>query len=515
MAAVEVQVLTTPEMLPADGPDITLLDVAPSPPGPSPSGDAVQDVVVELPGPREHDEPLEPLRLSFDTAAAGLTHSVAEVCDSFYVLAGMRGLTELERAFHGTGRASAFGGMLLPVNGRGDPIYLGAERSPLRHKLVLAFGAYIRELPARRTAMQDLVESAAARSALARLNASRAQIVQEARRYLSLSQREEAASVFLSSGVRTTQLTGPDVPGLALDLRRIAAAREEMNRTEKALSETVARWNEGKRSVVEQELERLQARHGYLTERQIMDVARAYELGGPAAEQRAAQRTVDQQRIAVASLVAELGARRPVLFRIWDGDLPFQVRDALLAGRATNIVQQRAVLTDLVPLREAVYDALETAWTASGEMLRRFGEEPVTCWRFRALVESTLTELHADESNAGWRAAQDRIDQEQPGGELAVVSTWLGHVALAAWLAGPGAGYLMAVATVAQLAVDLVKIIVKALAVHEQRLSLDAFLSPSAGFVVDPTYSSLAVDVLWLTLGLALGRGEFRKVLAL
>lgn len=517
MAAVEVRVLTTPEQVPDDaGQDIGLLDVAPSAPAPPPSGDAVQDVVVEL--PQAHGFAADAMRLSFDTAAADLTHRVAEVCDTVYVLASNPGVFELGRAFHGTGRASGLGGMLVPVSGRGDTMYLDEQRTPRRHKLVMAHDAYLRELPGRRAAMLAMVQSNASASALSRLEASRAQVAREAQRYLSLASGEANARAFLEGGSRVTRLTGPEVTDLAGDLLRIAAARDELERRDAALAATkrsaeVARWNEGKRSIVEQDLERLRAHQGYLTERQIMDVARAYELGGPAPVEREAQRTVDEQRMAVASLIAQLGAGRPVLYRIWDGDLPFEVRAALREGRPTNVVQQRAILADLVPLREAVLDALTTTWEASGDMLERFRDDPAVCWRFRALVEATLADLHADESNVSWRAAQDHLGEEEPGGELGVVARWLGHVALAAGLSG--AEPVAAIATVAQLAVDLIRIVVKALAVHEQRTSLDAFLSPSAGFVVDPTYSSLAVDVLWFAIGVWFGRGELRKVLVL
>lgn len=475
------------------------------------TGDGAQDIDLELPPEEGQREPVPALRLAFDTAAADLSAQVASACDSIYGLAGTEGLVAFKAALSGTGYSPAWGSEAMPVRGRGDVLDLDEQRSPRRHRLLTEFARYGDTLVDRRGAAEAEIGKAATAVALERLAQSRVAVEREAGRYLSFGRTPATAAQVLDLPSALLRLTGPEAVALAGDLLAVAATREALGEALAVHEAEMARWDEAKRSVLEQDLERRQVRRGRpLPEREVFDLAEGVRrISDPPALGTAWQKVADE-RMALAQMVAALGRERPVLFRLWNTDAPALVRGALQRARPTNIDQQQAVVADLVPLRGAVHEALRSTLVAADTLIGRFADDPVAPFTFPALIDDTLTRLKVYESEFAHRAAQDRVRAELPGAELSVVSTWLGHVGLAAALSG--AEFVAAAATLVELLVDLLILFKKAWRVHEQRLGVDAFLRPSDALAVDPTYSAVAMDAALLAVQVWLGRGDLKRL---
>jgi hypothetical protein len=227
-------------------------------------------------------------------------------------------------------------------------------------------------------------------------------------------------------------------------------------------------------------------------------------FSNPPTDVAAARQQVADQQVALAHLVAGLGANRPIIFKLWNTAAAAEVRRVLLRSGATNLVQQRAAIATSVPFRDAVIEAMASTWNSVGTLLERFAKDPVAPFRFPALIDDTLAALHVGEGDFATRAARDRVADERPGADLAVVSTWLGHVGLVGLTGAPPLEVVAAVAMVAQLAVDAIALVGKGFRLYEQHLGTDAFFAPSAALAVDPTYSALAVDVYLLILNILL-----------
>jgi hypothetical protein len=163
-----------------------------------------------------------------------------------------------------------------------------------------------------------------------------------------------------------------------------------------------------------------------------------------------------------------------------------------------------------LPLRDAVIEALTGTWQAAGELHAKLTSDPAAIWRFRAIIDAALDELHLDESNFAWRAAEDRIADETPGTDLDTVSTWLGRVGLAAGFVG--AEPVAAAASVADLLVQGILLVQRILTTMEQQLGVDAFLKPSDALAIDQSWSGVGVDVFFLALNLWQSRGDIKTL---
>jgi hypothetical protein len=359
------------------------------------------------------------------------------------------------------------------------------------------------------------VANTATAAAQARLNESRAQVLSEAKRYFSLAAGGTVSPEAFTTGPRAAvRLTGPEVLGLARDLLAVQAAREELDRQASTRKQRIADWDAAKWSVLAQDLERRELRQGRLSERDLLDIAKQVDqekLPDPP-DVAAARQWVANQQVALAHLVAGFGANRPIIFKLWNTGAAAEVRRVLLRSRATNLVQQGAAIATSVPFRDAVIDALASTWNSAGTLLERFAEDPVAPFRFPALIDDTLAALHVGEGDFATRVARDRVADERPGADSAVVSAWLGHVGLVGLTGIPPLQVVAAVAIVAQLTVDAIALVGKGFRLYEQHMGTDAFFAPSAALAVDPTYSALAVDVYLLMLNVLLSRSGIGRL---
>ena len=510
--ALTASVIAPPEVV-VPVPDATRFGAPPVSAASPLTGDDVQDILVTLPRDEDGSTSFPDLTLSFATAAKDLTARMAQTCDSVYLLAGTPGLMALQAALRGTGRSAAPGAMLSPEPRRGEPLYLDEERSPRRHRLITAFEAYLEDLPGRRSGAEAVVATMATAAAQARLNKSRAQVLSEAKRYFSLAVGGAVSPEAFITGPRAhVRLTGPEILGLARDLLAVLDAREELDHRASTRKRAIANWDAAKRSVLAQDLERREVRQGRLDERDILDLAKQLEKLPDPPDVAAARQQVADQQVALAHLVAGLGASRPIIFKLWNTDAAAEVRHVLLRSRAANTAQQQAAIATSVPFRDAVIDALASTWNSAATLLERFAEDPVAPFRFPALIDDTLAALHVGEGDFATRVARDRVAGERPGADLAVVSTWLGHVGLVGLTGVPPLEAVAAVAMVAQLAVSAIELVGKGFRLYEQHLGTDAFFAPSAALAVDPTYSALAVDVYLLMLNVLLSAGDIGRL---
>jgi hypothetical protein len=479
----------------------------------------IQDVLFEPP-PDEESVPESgdgvPLVLVFDMKAADIDMRVAEACESTYIHYGTAGLHELGAAFHGTGRELGGGlgaiGMLLPAEARGEPLYLGPERSPKRHRLVQGFDGYTRTLPEKRSRAEAAVQEAARSIAETRLAESRKQVLAEAVRYLSLGElREARAAAFLSGGSRATLLSGPDVLPLAAGLLRIAHARRSLEDKTRRQREAVEEWERAKLQVIDEDLTRRRMRQGYLSEREILEAYRAARLFGESESIRQAREQVQGENAALAELVARLGAEFPVIFRLWDTEAPFEVERALTEGEAAN-VRSLDALQRSTELRNAVVDLLHATWAAAGDLRGKIQADAADVWKYEPLIDEALEALHLDQGHFAWRAAQERQAEEGPPEELLRLSRWLGAVGLAgsmADIAAAAAGVVVLGAATIAVAIELVDVAVsaylvidQAIGLWQQELAYKAFLNPSRSLAVEQSYSALAIDVFFLALSI-------------
>lgn len=468
-------------------------------------GDA-QDIAYWPPGaaPRK-----TPIVVTFDMKADDLDARVAEATESVYIYDGLPGLQQWEQALHGNAVENPLSHLLEPLPGlRGEQADFAPGPGRYRQRLLTAFETYTRDLPDRKKQVQATVRQTAVTRALERLKDSRDQVQTETARYLLLPRADaEGAKEFLAAGERDAQLAGPDVSGLAADLLVIAQARRAVDQRTQEYARTVEAWDRAKREIVMSDLNKRTAARGYVTEAELLQAARAIDKIGDSEAVRQARERVGSERAALVELVARKAAGRPVLFRLWHTDVPYQVEQAVGAVGTGTAAADPTVLSGIVPLRDAVVSALMDTWEAAGKLQERIVDDGSTVWRFRPVIRDALTARHVDESNFAWRAAEDRMAEEDPGAVLRTLSQWLGYVGIAAALSGVGEPVAVA-ANLADLAVQTVIIIEKILAAIEQQLGADAFLSPSAGFAVDQSYAGIAVDVFFLALGLFFSRGD-------
>lgn len=490
--AVTVHVVTPGNSAAAPAVDEAVLDTTPAAPGRPAAGAAIQDIVVELPADDGGAEPFPPMTMTFHTDAPDLAAAVAESADLAYVTSGNPGLEVFQAALRGT--TVDRGGLLQsPVPTRGEDWYRDDTQTPRRGRLLKEFAGYRERLPARRGAAEAAVQAAAADRARTRLAVSRAQVVAEARRYLSLSgDPSAAAAVLVGSG--PNRLTGPETLGLVGDLIAIANARAALAGVTAVQRRAEREWGREKLAMLADDRARAGVHQTYLTDAQARQLARDLAAIPDSAEVRDAKQRVTDQRESLTRLVAALAANRPLLFRLWDTDVPFLARRLIQQSRGGNIVADRATVSDSDELRDAVLEVLRGTYQAATELNRRIGAEPELVWEFQHLIDDTLSGLYADESDFAARSARDRVRAEKPAAELETWSEWLGYAQLA--FALTGAEPVAAAVTVAQIAVGLAAVVVQAFAAARLQLGEDAFLRPSARLGVPPSYSGVVMDAV-------------------
>lgn len=490
-------VVAPPDSVTAPLADETVLDTTPARQmEPTPDSPA-QDIVVELPADDGGDEPFPLVTVTFHLDAPDLPAVVAETADLAYVTSGNPGLRAFQDALDGT-TTTAFGGLQVPVRTRGEDWYQDDVITPQRGRLRREFEAYLRDLPDRRAAAEEVVQRAAVAGALRRLSASREQVLAEARRYLSLSGGPSSAAAVLG-GTGPNRLTGPETVGLVADLVAIAGARSAVAGRQAAQRRAEQEWNRTKLMMLSDDRARAGAYSPYITDAQLQQMAKDLAAIPDSPAVRDARQQTADQREALAKLVAGLAANRPLLFRLWDTDVPFLALRLVQQSRSGNITADRGAVSDSVGLRDAVVARLRTTFQSATELTHKIDTDPELVWSFEPLIEDTLTALHMDASDFVARVAHDRVRAEKPAVELTIWSEWLGYAQLAFGLSGLAP--VAAALTVAQVAVDVAAVIAKAFDVMRQQIGEDAFLRPSARLGVSPSYSSVLMDAFDIAIG--------------
>lgn len=327
------------------------------------------------------------------------------------------------------------------------------------------------------------VQATALVRARKRLASSREQILAEACRYLSLADPSAAVAVLAGSG--PNRLTDPETGGLVADLVAIAGERAALNGLVAAQRRTQQDWARTKLALLADDRARGGTYQPYLTEERTRQLGRDLAAIPDSPELTAARQRTGDRRESLTHLVAGLAARRPLLFRLWDTDVPFLARrlvaDPTAASRSTD-------------LRDAVLRRLRTGYQAGAELSRKLDGDPAIVWTFAPLIDDALHMLDADESDFVTRVARDRVREEKPAADLVVASEWLGYAQLAFALGG--AEPIAAAVSVAQVAVDLAAVVVKVFAAARQQLGENAFLRPSERLGVPPDYTGALMDAV-------------------
>ena len=503
MPSIAAHAIVPPDKLPAPDTPESVLDTTPARVSRPTVEGAVQDVRLQLPGDGGSDEPFPALTVTFRMDADELGTVVAETADLAYVAAGGRGLKALEDALHGTSER-AVGGVLgatgpdKPVAVRGEGQYIDDDRTPMRGRLLTEFANYIETLTNRQAAAQAAVQKAAVSQAKRRLKASRQQVIEEARRYLSLSGDDgAAASVLMSSA--PNRVTGPETMDLVKDLIAIANARATLAIGQVQQKRTEDAWNRTKLGILADHHARAGGSSGYMTDRQAYELGRDIAAMGDSPEVVMARKQVTDERETLARLVAERAAIRPVLYRLWQTDAPLVALRVIRSSRAGSVIGDRAAVLDSVALREAVAGPLRSTYQTAVRLGDALDGDPELVWQYRPLIEASLEDLFAGEGDFVGRAVQDKVEAEAPGSDLAVVSEWLGYAQLVSALSG--AEPVAAALTTAQIGVGLTSVVVKAFSAWRQQVGEDSFLRPSARLGSPPYYTDAVLDALDVAIG--------------
>jgi hypothetical protein len=496
VAVVAHAVVTPDRPSPSPAPE-QVLDTRPSQRAAPQPDSPVQDIHLQIPAD-DGGAPLPAITATFHMDAADLAAEVAVTADLAFVASGTDGVEAFGDALNGTAVPIPYSLVSELVPTRGEKRYISDRATPFRARLKREFEAYERRLPERRAAAEAAVQELAVAAALGRLEASRAQVVTEARRYLSLANTASAAATVLSQNAGNL-LSGPDTLALVGDLIAIANERLRLAGLTATRDAVEREWEQTKIAMVTDDRARVGLAPRYMTDAQIRQVWRDVAALPDSPELvQAKQRVVDQHE-ALAQVVSARATLRPVLYRLWDTDIPFIARRVIRNARGTNAVVDRAAVIDSDDLRHAVVGQLRTAFQAATELIRKLGSDPELVWRFEPLIEDALTQLNADASEFVARAARERVLDERPGSDLAEWSMWLGIAQLG--FALTGVAPIVVGLTVAQAAVDLGAAAMKAFAAAEQQLGEDAFLRPSARLGVPPSYSGAVMDALDVAIG--------------
>jgi hypothetical protein len=468
------------------------LSSEPEPVPPLPADAPVQDIHVPLPETRgaAPDEPTVVV-LSFPQTSPHAQLQMRHAVRNAYATDGEAGLDRLLTGIVGTPQR--------PWPGRGTPflqapIYvLPSEdaRYQLR-ELFLADRASMRDLA---RDVQSVVGGRAQVLAQQRLVASRVQVLSECRRYTGLADDRSAAGA-LDDDRRTIGLRGPHLRPLVDALVRIDAARRSVAGAREELQRALA-------GVRHQRGTWLSERFRDLDEEQARDSSTVLALTEEAVRRfpdppaaAAAVRMIAERETQLAATVAAEARPLPILFRLWDKATAASAARAVPTGGTLADLQD--VLSASPGFREAVWEVLNTTWSAAGASLRRLRESDLDVWDYPPLIAAAVRALAVPQGTVEWQAAQERIrEQAERISALSALTTLAALAEVAVALTAPAPPVAAAVGTVALLldAADWVASLWRRL---EERDAFNSSLDPSAGFAAEPSFSGLLVGLVFL-----------------
>lgn len=464
----------------------------------------VQEVLFSPPDQEQE----EPLSYVFNMKAPDLDARMAEVFESVYILYGTKGLIAFESALNGGTRESAPLAALMPVKVRGEPHYRDEDRTPNRHRLREAYERYTHTLPAKRERAVTAIQAAARRIALERIAASRSQLRAEAQRYMSPDGAPDAQIEHFLEGKQRYPV-GRDTLALVDALVTIAQARLALDASIHTQQQVLDDWELANRKLLAKPVADLAAKKGYLSTEDILDEWKKLLRSQAEPENvRRAREQVQNRHAALAELIATIGAQFPVVFRLWDSALPFEMERLLRGAKATKSAEVRNLIITSLALRTALADTLQDCWESTADLHENIVGDPTTVWKYPPLIEMTLQELHVDEAQVAWRAAEERMAEERPSEELATLSDVLGMVAIGA--AVTGAAHVAIAAELADLALSAYQLLREGLIYLEQQAAHSAFLNPARSLAVDQSASGLAVNTFFLLLNIGSARSTLK-----
>ena len=269
--------------------------------------------------------------------------------------------------------------------------YLTSE-APLRRKLRDHFFEEQGRLEEVLAQARSSVEKVAVRVARERLTESQKQVLREAKRYLSLRDKDDRTAAAALESSATWPLSGSDIVPLATAVLRIDEARKPLRQAKET-------YEKNARPVREKRVAYFVDQHANLypediTAQDIVDLLEEAERAFPdTQEMLQAQQDIAEREAELAAFVAAEAVAFPILYRMWDIPLAGAIRQALAEHRPTNDVQARRALDSSPDFRKAVLTSLRRTWEAATECLRRLEEQELVVWRYSPLIVEAAQRL--------------------------------------------------------------------------------------------------------------------------
>ena len=196
----------------------------------------------------------------------------------------------------------------------------------------------------------------------------------------------------------------------------------------------------------------------------------------------------------------------PVLHRMWSrhhaglGAIPPSVQVLQLPG-GPPILSPGSTdgFIAVTAFRAALVSTLRTAWAANAEFTRDVRNHPAHVWRYAPLIGRTLDAMFVPDPSIVYRAAQDRLEDEEG-------TTWVGVLSMAnaalalgahAVAAAPPVGLVLAIAGAVLSVMDVTLDYLKR---REQEAAHQAVLDPRLSVASEPGYLGLLVGAAFAVL---------------
>jgi hypothetical protein len=516
----DLWILTPAETLPQEAIQknafLWMAEAKPLPPA-SPSDDDAQEIVVDAGTPNE-------LRLLFDAKETDLAERVAGVCNSFYVSSGKSGVEDFHRGILETGWRRADDAPVMSASRpapksatpevRGEQVYVNAAATPKRHALSVAVDEWSRRLEEFSKRVVERVQTVANQFAKEKLEKSLDQTLRQAyERYF----RGVPPGGRVSSGqlvVPGATLTGPDVSDLADAMTQIATlARElgffrEQSYTEKRAVRLVGLVSDSPGSFGPGLLLPGIFGPGLLRAALKQDLRGLLET--PSASSALAIATQGEEAVmrVFAEECARLSRKHPVLIRLWDQPIVFEVADL---WNNTPATQRLAALAADGRLADALANLLNNTSAAANDLIAALRANPKEIWRYDNAIHGALQSVHLNEGDIAWRAAEDYLlEQKGVYSDIAKINMGLGViewvVAAAASVAPPVTGVLAMLSGAAGVVDVAESFVIEA----SKDRAFEACLDPAESIALEGgSYVGVVVSALFMLFGL---RGIGRDV---
>lgn len=258
----------------------------------------------------------------------------------------------------------------------------------------------------------EKIERSAELVASKALRRSRQSLLREANQYLVFNSND-AGTLFaaLASGIAKLPFRGTAVLGLARALLIVDKANKKTKEATRKLDSIID-------DEAQKHFDRIRKEH-FLGD--VQDQRHFRQVIAPqmvAARPRVKQqRQIRKQALAeMIQLIALLGTRYPVLFRIWDQpDYLDDIRRILNTGLGADGRKQEAEqiqqLSRLRGFRDDVIEVLRETWEGITNTEKRIARHDLDPWRYPPLIDKTLAAMGCPQSTVEWQFIREHLKE--------------------------------------------------------------------------------------------------------